>query len=45
MKRMSRLKLLDEREGAGTPARKGDRFVYNHRTFLHQGGEVPLNEL
>jgi len=41
MKRMSGLKLLEEREGAGMPARKGDRIVYNFRIFLNQGGEVP----
>jgi hypothetical protein len=29
MKRMSGLKLLDAREGAGTPAKKGDGVVYN----------------
>ena len=45
MKRMSGLKLLDEREGAGTPAKKGDRVTYNTRIFLNQGDEVPLNEL
>ena len=45
MKRMSGLKLLDEREGAGTPAKKGDRVTYNTKIFLHQGDEVPLNEL
>jgi FKBP-type peptidyl-prolyl cis-trans isomerase len=45
MSRMSGLKLLDEREGTGTPAMKGDRVVYNTRIFLNQGDEVPLNEL
>jgi FKBP-type peptidyl-prolyl cis-trans isomerase len=44
MKRNSGLKLLDEREGAGTPAKKGDRVVYNTRIFLNQGDEVPLND-
>jgi hypothetical protein len=44
MKRMSGLKLLDEREGAGTPAKKGDRVVYNIRVFLNQGEEVSLND-
>jgi FKBP-type peptidyl-prolyl cis-trans isomerase len=43
MKRLSGLKLLEEREGAGTPAKKGDRVVYNSRMFLHKGDEVPLN--
>ena len=45
MKRMSGLKLLDEREGAGTLAKKGDRVVYNTRIFLNQGDEVPLNDI
>jgi len=45
MKRISGLKFLDEREGAGTPAKKGDRVVYNTRIFLNQGEEVPLNEI
>jgi hypothetical protein len=45
MKRMSGLKLLDEREGAGTLAKKGDHVVYNARLFLNQGDEVPLNDL
>ncbi len=36
--------LLDEREGAGRPAAKGDRVVYNLRIFLNKGDEVLLNE-
>jgi FKBP-type peptidyl-prolyl cis-trans isomerase len=44
MKRISGLKLLDEREGAGTPAKKGDRVMFNMRLFLSKGDEVPLNE-
>lgn len=43
MKRLSGLKLLEERKGEGTPANKGDRVVYNTRIFLNQGDEVPLN--
>jgi FKBP-type peptidyl-prolyl cis-trans isomerase len=43
MKRLSGLKLLEEREGEGTPANKGDRIVYNTRIFLNQGDEVSLN--
>jgi len=43
MKRLSGLKLLEEREGEGTPAQKGDRVVYNSRLFLNKGDEVPLN--
>jgi FKBP-type peptidyl-prolyl cis-trans isomerase (trigger factor) len=38
------IKLLDEREGAGRPADKGDRIVYNLRIFLNKGDEVHLNE-
>jgi len=45
MRRIGGLKLLDEREGAGTPAKKGDRVVYNTKIFLNQGDEVPLNDL
>ena len=43
MKRLSGLKLLEEREGAGKPANKWDRIVYNSRLFLNKGDEVPLN--
>jgi FKBP-type peptidyl-prolyl cis-trans isomerase (trigger factor) len=43
MKRLSGLKLLEEREGEGTPAEKGDRVVYKTRIFLNQGYEVSLN--
>lgn len=45
MKRMSGLKLLEEREGAGTPAKQGDRIVYNTRIFLNRGEEVLRNDL
>ena len=44
MKRLSSLKLLEERVGAGTPANKGDRVLFNMRLFLNQGDEVRLNE-
>jgi len=43
MKRLSGLKLLEEREDEGTPAGKGNRVVYNTRMFLNQGEEVSLN--
>ena len=43
MKRLSGLKLLEEREGEGRSAEKGDRVVYNSRLFLNKGDEVPLN--
>jgi FKBP-type peptidyl-prolyl cis-trans isomerase len=45
MKRMSGLKLLEEREGQGRSAQKGDRVVYNTRLFLNKGDEVPLNDI
>lgn len=43
MKLRSGIKLMDEREGNGVPARKGDRVIYNLKLFLNQGDEVPLN--
>jgi FKBP-type peptidyl-prolyl cis-trans isomerase len=43
MKRLSGLKLLEEQEGEGAPAGKGDRVVYNSRLFLNKGDKVPLN--
>ncbi|MBH0184504.1 MAG: FKBP-type peptidyl-prolyl cis-trans isomerase [Nitrospira sp.] len=43
MKRLSGLKILDEREGDGPPAQKGDRVIYNCRIFLNKGDEVMLN--
>jgi FKBP-type peptidyl-prolyl cis-trans isomerase (trigger factor) len=36
--------LLDEREGDGEPAERGNRVVYNVRIFLNKGDEVPLNQ-
>ena len=44
MKHLSGLKLLEEREGVGTPADKGDRILFNMRLFLNKGAEVRLNE-
>jgi len=44
MKRISGLKLLDEREGDGPSAQKGDRVVFHMRLFLNKGDEIPLNE-
>jgi hypothetical protein len=38
------IKLLDDREGQGTPAQMGDQVVYNLKLFLNQGDEVSLNE-
>jgi len=43
MKSLSRLTLLDEREGEGAPAQKGDRVVCNTRIFLNKGEAVQLN--
>jgi FKBP-type peptidyl-prolyl cis-trans isomerase len=38
------IKLLDQREGNGPPAQKGDRVIYNVKMFLNKGDEVRLNE-
>ena len=43
MKRISGVRLLEEKEGKGHRAQKGDRVVYNARIFLSRGEEVPLN--
>lgn len=44
MKIASGIELIEAREGDGAPAAKGDRVVYNVRTFLNQGDEVTLND-
>jgi len=44
VKPLSGLKLLDEREGEGMPANKGDRVMFHMKLFLNKGDEVPLNE-
>lgn len=44
MKRLSGLKLLEEREGVGTPSNKGNRVLFSMRLFLNKGDEVRLNE-
>ena len=44
MKRISGLKLLDEREGDGPSAQTGDRVMFHMRLFLNKGDEIPLNE-
>jgi FKBP-type peptidyl-prolyl cis-trans isomerase len=44
MKRITGLKLLDEREGDGPSAQKGDRVMFHTRLFLNRGDEIPLNE-
>ena len=43
MNRLSGVKLIEEREGEGGEAQKGDRVVYNSRLFLNKGDEVPLS--
>jgi len=43
LKRVSGITLLDEREGDGKAAQKGDRLLYNSRMFLNKGDEVPFN--
>jgi len=42
MTRLSGLTLLEEREGEGRPAEKGDRVVYNVKIFLNKGDEVGI---
>jgi hypothetical protein len=44
MTRISGLKLLEEREGVGMPAKKVDRVMFNMKLFLNKGDEIPLNE-
>ena len=44
MTRVSGVKLLEEQEGEGRPARKGDRVIFNMRLYLNKGEEVRLNE-
>jgi len=44
MKRISGLKLLDEREGDGPSAQTGDRVMFHMRLFLNKGDEILLNE-
>ena len=39
MRRIKGLELLDEREGTGRAAQKGDRVVYNTYLFLNRGDE------
>ena len=43
IKRMGGIKILDEREGEGQPAQKGDRVICNCRIFLNKGDEVMLD--
>ncbi len=41
---VSGIQLIEETEGTGEPARKGDHVVFNMRIFLNKGDEVPINE-
>ena len=41
MRLKSGIKLLEQREGTGEPARKGDRVIYNMKILLNRGDEVP----
>ena len=44
MKKVSGIKILEELEGEGTEAVKGDNITYNTKIFLNKGEEVPLNQ-
>ncbi len=44
MNRLNGLTPLDEREGEGQAAQRGDRVLFNLRLFLNRGDEVLLNE-
>ncbi len=41
---VSGVQLIEETEGAGEPAKRGDHVVYNIRISLNKGDEVPINE-
>jgi hypothetical protein len=38
------VELIEEKEGTGEPAKKGDQVIYNVKIFLNKGEEVPINE-
>ena len=44
MKKISGLKVLEEIDGQGPGAVKGDNVTYNIKIFLNRGEEVPLNQ-
>jgi FKBP-type peptidyl-prolyl cis-trans isomerase len=44
MRLKSGITLLEEREGEGDLAKRGDSVVYNMKIFLNRGDEVPLNQ-
>jgi hypothetical protein len=41
----SGIKLLDECEGTGLVAERGDWITYNIRAFLSRGDEIPMNTM
>lgn len=43
MKHLTGVKILEERDGEGVLAQKGDRVVFNMRTLLSKGDVVPLD--
>ena len=44
MKKISGLKVLEQIDGQGPGAVKGDNVTYNIKIFLNRGEEVPLNQ-
>src|SRR5262245_46028512 len=40
----SGLEVIEDHEGFGDAAERGDQVTYNVRIFLNRGDEVPLNE-
>ena len=44
MRLRSGIKLLDEHQGMGKPAKGGDTVIYNSRLYRNKGDEIPLNE-
>lgn len=44
MKRSKAPVFLDQCEGNGPEAQRGDRGLYNRRMWLHRGDAVPVNE-
>ena len=44
MKKISGLKILEEIDGQGPGAVKGDNVTYNIKIFLNRGEEAPLNQ-
>ena len=38
------LDVIEDHEGSGKAAERGDHVTYNVRIFLNRGDEVPLNE-